>query len=305
VQILECVPNFSEGRDPGFREELEVVLGRFPVKILDLSMDPDHNRADCTFIGSPEAVEDCAAALAARAVELIDMRLHTGNHPRMGAVDVVPFVPIRGLTMAHAVTIAHRFGKRFAERHGIPVFYYEDACTSEGRRNLADVRRGEYEGMAAKLREPAWAVDAGPQAFNERSGTTAVGARMPLVAFNVYLGTDDLVVAKAVAAAVRQSSGGLRGVKAMGIDVAGTGLVQVSMNLVDFRHTPIYRAVELVRSEAARYGVPIKECELVGLAPLEAVADVFGFYLQVPGLSAEKVIEYNLLPGDGDEEASA
>ena len=305
MQILECVPNFSEGRDPGFREELEVVLGRFPVKILDLSMDPDHNRADCTFIGSPEAVEDCAAALAARAVELIDMRLHTGNHPRMGAVDVVPFVPIRGLTMAHAVTIAHRFGKRFAERHGIPVFYYEDACTSEGRRNLADVRRGEYEGMAAKLREPAWAVDAGPQAFNERSGTTAVGARMPLVAFNVYLGTDDLVVAKAVAAAVRQSSGGLRGVKAMGIDVAGTGLVQVSMNLVDFRHTPIYRAVELVRSEAARYGVPIKECELVGLAPLEAVADVFGFYLQVPGLSAEKVIEYNLLPGDGDEEASA
>ena len=303
MQILECVPNFSEGRDPGFREELEVVLGRFPVKILDLSMDPDHNRADCTFIGSPEAVEDCAAALAARAVELIDMRLHTGNHPRMGAVDVVPFVPIRGLTMAHAVTIAHRFGKRFAERHGIPVFYYEDACTSEGRRNLADVRRGEYEGMAAKLREPAWAVDAGPQAFNERSGTTAVGARMPLVAFNVYLGTDDLVVAKAVAAAVRQSSGGLRGVKAMGIEVAGRGLVQVSMNLVDFRHTPIYRAVELVRSEAARYGVPIKECELVGLAPLEAVADVFGFYLQVPGLSAEKVIEYNLLPGD--EEASA
>jgi len=302
VQILECVPNFSEGRDPGFREELEVVLGRFPVKILDLSMDPDHNRADCTFIGSPEAVEECAAALAARAVELIDMRLHAGNHPRMGAVDVVPFVPIRGLTTADAVAIAHRFGKSFAERHGIPVFYYEDACTSEGRRNLADVRRGEYEGMAAKLQESVWTVDAGPQAFNERSGVTAVGARMPLIAFNVYLGTGDLAVAKAIAAAVRHSSGGLRGVKAMGIDVAERGLVQVSMNLVDYRRTPIHRAVELVRIEAARYGVPIKECELVGLVPLEAVSDAFGFYLQVPGLSAERVIEYHLLPGD--EEAT-
>jgi len=302
VQILECVPNFSEGRDPGFREELEVVLGRFPVKVLDLSMDPDHNRADCTFIGSPQAVEECAVVLTARAVELIDMRRHTGSHPRMGAVDVVPFVPIRGLTMDDAVAIAHRFGEGFADRHGIPVFYYEEACTTEGRRNLADVRRGEYEGMAAKLREPDWAVDAGPQAFNERSGVTAVGARMPLVAFNIDLGTDDPAVAKAIAAAVRHSSGGLRGVKAMGIEVAGKGLVQVSMNLVDYRHTPIQRAVELVRVEASRYGVPIKECELVGLVPLEAVADVCGWYLQVPGLSAEKVIEYHLLPGDEEEQ---
>ena len=303
MQILECVPNFSEGRDPGFRKELEVVLGRFPVKILDLSMDPDHNRADCTFIGSPEVVEECAAAVTARAVELIDMRQHTGSHPRMGAVDVVPFVPIRGLTMDDAVAIAHRFGKSFAAQHAIPVFYYEDACTSEDRRNLADVRRGEYEGMAGKLEEPAWMVDAGPQVFNERSGVTAVGARMPLIAFNVDLGTDDLAVAKAIAAAVRHSSGGLRGVKAMGIAVADKGLTQVSMNLVDYRRTPIARAVELVRLEAARYGVPIRECELVGLVPLEAVADVFGFYLQVPGLSPEKVIEYHMLPGD--EEATA
>ncbi|HEX6952066.1 MAG TPA: glutamate formimidoyltransferase [Gaiellaceae bacterium] len=298
MQILECVPNFSEGRDPGFREELEVVLGRFPVKTLDLSLDPDHNRTDCTFIGPPAAVEECAAALAARAVELIDMRRHTGDHPRMGAVDVVPFVPIRGLTMAETVEVARRFGASFAERHGIPVFYYEDACTSEGRRNLADVRRGEYEGMAAKLREPDWAVDEGPQAFNERSGVTAVGARMPLIAFNVDLGTDDLAVAKAIAAAVRHSSGGLRGVKAMGIDAAEKGLAQVSMNLVDYRRTPIHRAVELVRVEAARYGVPIKECELVGLVPLEAMADAFGYYLQVPGVASEKVIEYHLLPGD-------
>ena len=296
MRILQCVPNFSEGRDPRFLDELRLVLGRYPVKTLDLSMDPDHNRADCTFLGAPEAVEECAAALTARAVELIDMRKHTGSHPRMGAVDVVPFVPIRGMEMAEAVEVAHRFGTSFGEQHGIPVFFYEEACTAEGRRNLADVRRGEYEGMAAKLQEPAWQVDAGPQAFNERSGVTAVGARMPLIAFNVNLATGDLAVAKAIAAAVRHSSGGLRYVKAMGVDVAEKGVVQVSMNLVDYRRTPIHRAVELVRIEAARYGVAIRECELVGLVPLEAIDDAVGYYLQIPDFAETKVIEYHLLP---------
>ena len=213
----------------------------------------------------------------------------------MGAVDVVPFVPIRGMTMDEAVEVARRFGTAFAERHGVPVFFYEDACTSEARRNLADVRRGEYEGMAAKLADPEWTVDAGPQVFNERSGVTAVGARMPLVAFNVNLGTGDLDIAKSIASAVRHSSGGLRYVKAMGLEVGGRGLVQVSMNLVDYRRTPIPRALELVRSEAARYGVPVLECELVGMAPLEAIVDVASYYLQIPGLDAEKVIERHLL----------
>jgi len=298
MRILQCVPNFSEGRDPRFRDELDRVLGRYPVQVLDLSMDPDHNRADCTFLGAPDAVEECAAVLAARAVELIDMRKHTGSHPRMGAVDVVPFVPIRGVTMAEAVEIARRFGKSFAEQHGIPVFYYEEACTSEGRRNLADVRRGEYEGMAAKLRDPDWQVDAGPQTFNERAGVTAVGARMPLVAFNVNLGTSDVEVAKTIAAAVRHSSGGLRFVKAMGLEVADEGVVQVSMNLVDYRRTPIHRALELVRIEAARYGVAVTECEIVGMVPLEALCDVAGYYLQIRGFEAAKVIEYHLLPED-------
>jgi len=295
-KILQCVPNFSEGRDPSFLTELELVLKEFPVNVLDLSMDADHNRADCTFLGDPDAVEACATAVASRAVELIDMRQHRGSHPRMGAVDVVPFVPIRGLTMAEAVAIARRFGKAFAERHGIPVFYYEEACTSEARRNLADVRRGEYEGMAEKLQDPAWAVDAGPQVLNERSGVTAVGARMPLVAFNVNLQTDDLEVAKKIANAVRHTGGGLRYVKAMGLSLEDRGIVQVSMNLVDYQRAPIHRALELIRAEAARYGVLVKECELVGMVPIEALAEVVSYYLQIPDFDAKQVIEYRLLP---------
>ena len=296
MKILQCIPNFSEGRDPGFLSALQDVLNGFPVKVLDLSMDADHNRADCTFLGEPEAVEACATAVCARAVELIDMRKHTGAHPRMGAVDVVPFVPIRGLTMDATVEIARRFGKTFAEQHGIPVFFYEEARTSEARRNLADIRRGEYEGMAEKLRDPAWTVDAGPQALNERSGVTAVGARLPLIAFNVNLQTNELEVAKRIADAVRHSKGGLRSVKAMGLSLEDRGIVQVSMNLVDYRQTPIHRAVELIRAEAARYGVLVKECELIGMVPIEALEEVVGYYLQIPGFSARHVIEYHLLP---------
>ena len=296
MKILQCVPNFSEGRDPSFLNELELVLREFPVKVLDLSMDADHNRADCTFLGDPDAVEACATAVTSRAVELIDMRQHQGSHPRMGAVDVVPFVPIRGLTMAEAAAIARRFGEAFAERHGIPVFFYEEAATSEARRNLVDVRRGEYEGMAEKLQDPAWTVDAGPHAFNERSGVTAVGARMPLIAFNVNLQTGDLEVAKKIANAVRHIGGGLRYVKAMGLSLEDRGIVQVSMNLVDYQRTPIHRAVELVRAEAARYGVLVQECELVGLVPLEALEEVASYYLQIPGFNAKQVIEYHLIP---------
>ncbi len=296
MKILQCVPNFSEGRDPAFLEELERVLEQFPVRILDLSMDADHNRADSTFLGEPGAVEECALAVTSRAVELIDMRNQTGSHPRMGAVDVVPFVPIRGMTMGETVEIARRFGKTFAERHSIPVFFYEEACTTEGRRNLVDVRRGEYEGMAEKLRDPAWAVDAGPQAFNERSGVTAVGARMPLVAFNVNLQTDDLEVAKRIASSVRHIGGGLRYVKAMGLSLEEQGIVQVSMNLVDYRQTPIHRAVELIRAEARRYGVAVKECELIGMVPIEALEEVVSYYLQIPGFNAGQVIEHHLLP---------
>jgi glutamate formiminotransferase len=300
MNILQCVPNFSEGRDPAFLDELRRVLDGFPVKVLDLSMDADHNRADCTFLGEPAAVEECATAVTARAVELIDMRKHTGAHPRMGAVDVVPFVPIRGVTMDEAVEVARRFGTAFAEEHGIPVFFYEEAATSDARRNLADVRRGEYEAMREKLREPEWTVDAGPQEVNERSGVTAVGARMPLIAFNVNLLTGDVEVARKIANAVRHIGGGLRYVKAMGLDLEEEGVVQVSMNLVNYQGTPIHRAVELVKAEAARYGVRVRNCELVGLVPIEALQEVVSYYLQIPEFGVEQVIEYHLLPGEDE-----
>ncbi len=295
MKILQCVPNFSEGRDPNFLKELEAVLKQFPVKILDLSMDKDHNRADSTFLGAPEVVEACAMAVTSRAVELIDLRKHKGSHPRMGAVDVVPFIPIRGMTMDEAVEIARRFGQAFAEKHQIPVFYYEEACTSEARRNLADIRKGEYEGMPKKLRDPNWKVNAGPQVLNQKSGVTAVGARMPLIAFNVNLNTSDLDVAKKIANAVRHIGGGLRYVKAMGLSLEDKGIVQVSMNLVNYQKTPIHRAVELVKVEAARYGVLVKECELVGMVPIEALEEVVSYYLQLPGFSAKQIIEYHLI----------
>ena len=296
MKILQCLPNFSEGRDPAFLEELAAVLKRFPVKVLDLSKDKDHNRAEATFLGAPDAVEAAAMAVTSRALELIDMQKHKGSHPRIGAVDVVPFVPIRNMTMTEAVEIARRFGRAFAEKHQIPVFFYEEACTSEARRNLADIRRSEYEGMARKLQDPAWTVDAGPQRLNEKSGVTAVGARMPLIEFNVDLHTGDLEGAKKIANAVRHVGGGLRFVKAMGLQLEETGVVQVSMTLVNYQRTPIHRALELIKAEAARYGVTVKECELVGMVPVEALEEVVSYYLQIPRFNTKQIIESHLLP---------
>ena len=296
MKILECVPNFSEGRDPNFLRELEAVVWPFPVKILDLSRDPDHHRAVMTILGEPAAVEAAAMAAACGAVDLIDMTRHTGSHPRMGAVDVVPFIPIRGMGMDEAVAIARRFGKQFGDARSVPIFFYEDAATSEARRDLADVRKGEYEALPQKLADPAWRADAGPQRFNPRAGATAVGARMPLIAFNVNLNCDDLEVAKKIARAVRHRDGGLPSVKALGLRLETRGMVQVSLNLANYQKTPIHRAVELIKAEAARYGVTVRECELVGLAPLEAVQEAVSYYLQLPGFSAQKIIEYHLIP---------
>jgi len=275
---------------------VKTVLTRYPVKVLDVSMSAGYNRAEATFLGAPEAVEAAATAVAARALDLIDMRIHRGSHPRMGAVDVVPFVPLRGMSMAEAVEIARRFGRALAATHQVSVVFYEEACTAEARRSLSDIRKGEYEGMAKKLQDPAWTVDAGPQTLNERSGVTAVGARMPLLTLNVNLHSQDGEVARKIANAVRCVGGGLRFVRAIGSPLGDRRTAQVSLSLLNYQKTPIHRALELIKIEAARYGVAVKDCELVGMLPVEALEEVVRYYLQIPGFTSKQIIEFHLPP---------
>jgi len=260
--------------------------------VLDVQSDADHNRTVVTFVGEPEAVEEAAFRGVEKAAELIDMNLHRGEHPRMGAADVVPFVPIKGVTMEDCVAIARRLGERVGRELGIPVYLYEEAATRPERRNLAEVRRGEYEGIKAEIEtNPDRAPDFGPRRLG-KAGATAIGARPPLIAFNVYLGTDDVEIAKAIARAVRHSSGGLRYVKALGLLVKGKA--QVSMNLTNYRQTPVHRVVEMIRREAEHYGVAVVESELIGLIPNEALVEAAKYYLQLDGLSSDQILENRL-----------
>jgi glutamate formiminotransferase len=292
-RIVECVPNFSEGRRKQvidqIAEAIAIVAG---VHVLDVQSDADHNRTVVTFVGEPEAVEEAAFQGIGKAAELIDMNLHCGEHPRMGAADVVPFVPIKNVTMGDCVAIARRVGERVGRELDIPVYLYEEAAMRPERRNLAEVRRGEYEGIKVEIEtNPERTPDFGPQHLG-KAGATAIGARPPLIAFNVYLGTDDVEVAKAIARAVRHSSGGLRYVKALGLLVKGKA--QVSMNLTDYRKTPVHRVVEMIRREAERYGVAVIESELIGLIPNEALVEAAKFYLQLGGLSSDQILENRL-----------
>ncbi len=265
------MPNVSEGRDRRAVERLAEAVRATPgVRLVDIHMDPDHHRAVFTFLGAPGNVERAALSLAAAVAGSVDMRTHHGIHPRLGALDVLPFVPLRALTVAEAVEIARRVGETIALAHDLPVYFYGAAATSPARRLLPAIRAGEYEGLPEKLSDPAWRPDAGPARFNPRLGATAVGAREPLVAFNVWLDSSDAQVARAIARAVRESSGGLPGVQAMGVPLARRGLVQVSMNLLDYRRTSLARAFDAVQAEAARRGVAIRRGELVGLAPRAA-----------------------------------
>jgi glutamate formiminotransferase / 5-formyltetrahydrofolate cyclo-ligase len=295
VRLIECVPNISEGRDQAIIERVVGTLRSAPgVTLLDVQSDADHNRSVITYLGEPDAVLSATQALCREAFAALDMRTHQGAHPRMGAVDVVPFIPLRGVTTEEAVALARRLGEWIGGQ-GVPVYYYEDAATSPERRNLADVRRGEYEGLAARLADPRWAPDAGPAACNPRSGAVAVGARFPLIAFNVNLATDDLGIATRIAHAVRQRDGGYACVKAMGVALEDRGQVQVSMNLTDYTRTPIHRVVDTVRSEAARHGVAVVGCELVGLAPLAAFEESLRHYLQLHEFSLDQIIETRIL----------
>jgi len=294
-KVLLCEPNFSEGRDAGVIEQVTARLrAAGGVRLLDANSDADHNRTVLTYLGPPEDVLAATEAAAGKAIELIDMSVHSGSHPRMGAVDVVPFVPVRDMEMSEAVAVARRFGE-FLGALGVPVYYYEAAATREDRRTIPQIRSGEYEALPAKLAEADWAPDAGPAEFNAKSGATITGARMPLLAFNVDLDTTDLAVADAIARAVRHSSGGLPHVRAIALTLQEANMVQVSMNLTDFRRTPIALVMEAVRTEAAARGVSVARVQLVGPVPLEAVTDVFKHYLQAIDFSADQIIENALI----------
>lgn len=295
MRLIECVPNVSEGRDVGAVERIVDAVRRSPgVKLLDWSADPDYNRAVITYAGEPEPVLEATQALCREAFAAIDMRAHRGAHPRLGAVDVVPFVPLGGVTNEEAVALARRLGEWIGGQ-GVPVYYYQEAATRPERVALPDARRGEYEGLAARLATPEGHPDAGPVEFNARLGASIVGVRFPLIAFNVTLATDDLVVARRIAEAVRFSGGGYRHVRAMGVALESKGQVQVSMDLLQYEKTPIHRVVETVRSEAARHGVAVTGCELVGMAPLAAFEEVIRHYLQLHDFSVDQVIESRLL----------
>ncbi len=271
--IVECVPNVSEGRDrarlDAFAESVRAVPG---VTLADVHADADHHRSVYTLLGAPAAVAAAALALAAAVVRHVDMRAHCGMHPRIGALDVLPFVPLAGLDMAAAAALAREVGGEIARRHALPVYYYAHAATRPERHALRELRHGEYEGLAARLATGAGAPDAGPARFDARSGAVLVGARDVLVAYNVWLASADLAAARAIAAAVRESGGGLPALQALGVPLASRGCVQVSMNLLDYRRTSIPAAFDAVRAEAARAGLRVARAELVGLAPLAAFA---------------------------------
>jgi glutamate formiminotransferase / 5-formyltetrahydrofolate cyclo-ligase len=293
--LIECIPNVSEGRRTGIVDAMaRAIRGVAGVRLLDHSSDASHNRSVFTFAGDATGVEAAVLALMERAVADIDLRTHKGEHPRLGAVDVVPFVPIEGATMAECVALAKKVGAEIARRFEVPVFLYEEAAANPARKNLEDIRRGEFEGLAAKMRAPEWAPDFGPAAPHPSAGASVVGARMALVAYNINLATDRLDVAKKIAAAIRQSSGGFRYVKAAGFKLEHRGIVQVSMNLTNYEKTPIFRVFEVVKREAARYGVAILESEIVGLVPSAALSAAAEFYLQLEGFKAEQVLENKL-----------
>jgi glutamate formiminotransferase len=295
MAIIESIPNVSEGRRPEIVERIADAIRATPgVRLLDYSSDPSHNRSVFTLVGDADGVKRATLALFEQAVPAIDLRTHQGEHPRLGAVDVVPFVPIEGVTMAECVAIAKEIGAAVADRFNVPVYLYEEASANPARKNLEDVRRGEFEGLAEKMKRPEWIPDFGPALPHPSAGATVIGARMPLIAYNINLDTSRVDIAKKIAAAIRHSSGGLRYVKAAGFMLEDRGIAQVSMNLTNYEKTPIFRVFEIVKREAARYGVAILESEIVGLVPAAALLSAAEFYLQLERFSSGQVLENKL-----------
>lgn len=295
-KIMECVPNFSEGRD---LQKIDRIVAPFRaragVKLLDYSNDEDHNRLVVTVVGEPEPLRDAVLEAIGVAVELIDLNHHQGQHPRMGAVDVVPFIPIKGVSMDEAIALSREVGAEVAARYNLPVFLYEKSATAPHRENLAAIRKGEFEGMAEKIHQPEWHPDFGPAERHPTAGTVAIGARMPLVAYNINLSTPSLEIAHDIAKKIRFIGGGLRYCKAMGVELKERGITQVSINMTDYTRTALYRAFELVRIEARRYGVSIVGSEIIGLVPMEALIDTASYYLGLENFSMQQVLEARIM----------
>jgi glutamate formiminotransferase len=295
AQVVECIPNFSEGRDKALISALaDAVNSTSGVMLLNQSSDESHNRTVLTFAGSPEGVLDAAFKCAKIAVEKIDLTRHSGEHPRMGAVDVIPFVPLRDITTAECVQMSKKLGQRLWDELRLPVFLYEDSASAPERKNLATLRRGQFEGMAEKIKNPAFAPDYGDK-LHKTAGIVACGARRPLIAFNINLSTADVEIAKKIAKIIRESSGGLKSVKSIGIMLHGRNTAQVSINMTNYLDTPLYRVLELVKIEAARFGVSVIGTEIVGLVPMKALVDCAHYYLMIENFDGEKQVLENYL----------
>jgi glutamate formiminotransferase len=294
-QILQCVPNFSEGRD---LKKVEKIVEHFRakdgVKLLDYQYDEDHNRAVVTVVGAPGPLKEAIVEAMGIAIDVIDMRQHQGQHPRMGATDVVPFIPIKNVTPEEAVEISRDVASRVAGKYNLPIFLYEKSAAQPERQNLATIRQGQFEGMAEKIRSPEWKPDFGPAEIHPSAGVTAMGARMPLVAYNVNLDTGNFEIADRIAKQVRHISGGLRYCKGIGIELKDRGIVQVSMNMTDYTKTALYRVFELIKIEARRYGVNVVGSEIIGLVPMEALIDSAAYYLRLEDFSMEQVLEVRM-----------
>lgn len=295
-QIIECVPNFSEGRH---LNKIEKIVNPFRkkagVKLLDYQSDKDHNRLVVTVVGEPVAIKNAVIESVGVAIQVIDIRKHKGQHPRMGTVDVIPFIPIKNISMAEAVDLSKTIAKEIFEKYHLPVFLYEASATSSERRNLSAIRKGEFEKMAEKIKQPEWRPDFGGKEIHPTAGVTAVGARMPLIAFNVNLDTANIEIANQIAKRVRHTSGGLRYCKGIGIHLKERGIVQVSMNMTDYTRTSLYRSFELIRVEAKRYGANIVGSEIVGLVPMAALIDAAEYYLGLENFSMDQVLETNIM----------
>ncbi|MDU4960267.1 MAG: glutamate formimidoyltransferase [Sporomusaceae bacterium] len=294
-KLVECVPNFSEGRREDVIRQIVAAAASVPaIKLLDVQSDPSHNRTVVSFVGPPEAVKQAAFDACVKAAELIDMEEHHGEHPRIGAADVIPFIPVRGVSLEECVALADELGREIAEQLQIPVYMYEAAAKRPDRKNLPDVRKGQYEGLKTAIAEPQRQPDYGPARLHPRAGATAVGARQFLIAYNINLGTGDVSIAKRIANTIREAKGGFRYCRAMGILLEERNIAQVTINMTNYEGTPLHRVFETVKNEAARYGVAVVGSEIVGMVPLQALIDTADYYLRLEGFSRRQVMEENL-----------